>query len=234
MHVRPPSTAAALLLLLSGLCPAPLRAQPPAAASKQTAPEPAVKILARAERESALYRRGEKVTFTIDVSHNGSTVDSGDLDWALLKDGLPLNREGKAAIQSGGVTVDGIVVTNASRAFGDDAVVSVIQAHDWVGRGALKLDHALTLWPVAVEGRVVLDVGASTGGFTEVALFRGAMRVVALDVGHGQLHPTLRADFAFMLSRGRTPAICRANSWTGGMSVQSMTLSSTSVSSLSR
>jgi cephalosporin-C deacetylase len=107
MHFRPPSTAAALLLLLSGLCPAPLWAQPPAAASKQTAPEPAVKILARAERESALYRRGEKVTFTIDVSHNGSTVDSGDLDWALLKDGLPLNREGKVAIQSGRATVSG-------------------------------------------------------------------------------------------------------------------------------
>jgi 23S rRNA (cytidine1920-2'-O)/16S rRNA (cytidine1409-2'-O)-methyltransferase len=63
-----------------------------------------------------------------------------------------------------------------------------------VGRGALKLDHALTLWPVRVEGRVALDVGASTGGFTEVLLERGAARVYAVDVGRGQLHPKIAAD----------------------------------------
>jgi 23S rRNA (cytidine1920-2'-O)/16S rRNA (cytidine1409-2'-O)-methyltransferase len=57
----------------------------------------------------------------------------------------------------------------------------------------VKLDHALELWPVQVEGRVVLDVGASTGGFTEVCLARGARRVFAVDVGRGQLHPSLRA-----------------------------------------
>jgi 23S rRNA (cytidine1920-2'-O)/16S rRNA (cytidine1409-2'-O)-methyltransferase len=67
-------------------------------------------------------------------------------------------------------------------------------AHPWVGRGALKLAHALELWPVAVEGRVVLDVGASTGGFTEVCLSRGAARVFAVDVGRGQLHPRLAAN----------------------------------------
>jgi 23S rRNA (cytidine1920-2'-O)/16S rRNA (cytidine1409-2'-O)-methyltransferase len=67
-------------------------------------------------------------------------------------------------------------------------------AHRWVGRGALKLDHALTLWPVRVEGRVALDVGASTGGFTEVLLERGAARVYAVDVGRGQLHQKIAAD----------------------------------------
>jgi len=67
-------------------------------------------------------------------------------------------------------------------------------AHPWVGRGALKLAHALDLWPIEVAGRTVLDVGASTGGFTEVCLTRGAARVFAVDVGRGQLHPKLRAD----------------------------------------
>jgi 23S rRNA (cytidine1920-2'-O)/16S rRNA (cytidine1409-2'-O)-methyltransferase len=67
-------------------------------------------------------------------------------------------------------------------------------AHRWVGRGALKLDHALILWPVAVQARVALDVGASTGGFTEVLLERGAARVYAVDVGRGQLHPRIAAD----------------------------------------
>ena len=117
------------------------------------------------------------------------------LDSLLVARGLVDSRaRGKAAIQAGGVTVDGVVVTNASRAFDDEAVVTVTQAHDWVGRGALKLDHALTLWPVEVAGRVVLDVGASTGGFTEVCLKRGAAKVFAVDVGFGQLHDRIAVD----------------------------------------
>jgi 23S rRNA (cytidine1920-2'-O)/16S rRNA (cytidine1409-2'-O)-methyltransferase len=76
----------------------------------------------------------------------------------------------------------------------DDAVIEATPAHPWVGRGALKLEHALTVWPVAVEGRVVLDVGASTGGFTEVCLAAGARRVYAVDVGRGQLHASLVDD----------------------------------------
>ena len=67
-------------------------------------------------------------------------------------------------------------------------------AHPWVGRGALKLVHALDHWPVSVEGRVVLDVGASTGGFTEVCLQRGAAQVYAVDVGREQLHQSVAAD----------------------------------------
>jgi 23S rRNA (cytidine1920-2'-O)/16S rRNA (cytidine1409-2'-O)-methyltransferase len=73
-------------------------------------------------------------------------------------------------------------------------VVVVEADHPWVGRGGVKLTHALDLWPIPVEGRVVLDVGASTGGFTEVCLVRGASRVFAVDVGFGQLHPRLAAD----------------------------------------
>lgn len=76
----------------------------------------------------------------------------------------------------------------------EDAVIAAQPAHRWVGRGALKLDHALTLWPVAIEGRTALDVGASTGGFTEVLLDRGAAKVFAVDVGFGQMHETVAAD----------------------------------------
>lgn len=117
------------------------------------------------------------------------------LDQTLVARGLFDSRaRARAAIEAGGVTVDGRVVTKASLAVADDAVIMAEAAHPFVGRGALKLDHALTLWPIAVEGRMVLDVGASTGGFTEVSLLRGAARVLAVDVGQGQLHARLAAD----------------------------------------
>jgi 23S rRNA (cytidine1920-2'-O)/16S rRNA (cytidine1409-2'-O)-methyltransferase len=85
-------------------------------------------------------------------------------------------------------------VAKASELVADDALIEAVAAHPWVGRGALKLVHALDLWAIEVEGRVVLDVGASTGGFTEVCLARGAARVYAVDVGRGQLHPRVAAD----------------------------------------
>ncbi len=117
------------------------------------------------------------------------------LDQTLVARGLFDSRaRARAAIEAGGVTVDGRVVTKASLAVGEDAVITAEAAHPFVGRGALKLDHALSLWPVPVEGRTVLDVGASTGGFTEVCLLRGAARVLAVDVGQGQLHPRLAAN----------------------------------------
>jgi 23S rRNA (cytidine1920-2'-O)/16S rRNA (cytidine1409-2'-O)-methyltransferase len=85
-------------------------------------------------------------------------------------------------------------VTKPSEQIAEEAEIEAEPAHRWVGRGALKLDHALTVWPVAVEGRVVLDVGASTGGFTEVCLERGAAKVFAVDVGFGQMHDRVAAD----------------------------------------
>ncbi|WP_296600582.1 TlyA family RNA methyltransferase [Phenylobacterium sp.] len=116
-------------------------------------------------------------------------------DVLLVARGLFESRaKARAAIDAGGVTADGRPVTKAAELLADDAVVEAVAAHPWVGRGALKLVHALDLWPVAVEGRVVLDVGASTGGFTEVCLARGAARIYAVDVGRGQLHPKLAAD----------------------------------------
>lgn len=100
----------------------------------------------------------------------------------------------RAAIEAGGVVISGRTVVKPSELFEDDAQIVAEPAHRWVGRGALKLDHALATWPIVVEGRVVIDVGASTGGFTQVCLERGAARVYAVDVGVGQLHPRVAAD----------------------------------------
>lgn len=116
-------------------------------------------------------------------------------DVLLVRRGLFESRaKAQAAIAAGGVSADGAAVARASQMLDEDAVIVAEPAHPWVGRGALKLDHALTLWPVAAQGRVALDIGASTGGFTEVCLARGAAKVYAVDVGRGQLHPSLAAD----------------------------------------
>lgn len=117
------------------------------------------------------------------------------LDQLLVARGLAESRaRAKAAIAAGGVTVDGQPAKAASQMVAEEAKLVFVDAHDFVSRAALKLEHALTLWPVAVEGRAVLDVGASTGGFTEVCLRRGAARVRAVDVGQGQLHPRAAGD----------------------------------------
>jgi|TARA_R110002124_G_scaffold3081_3_gene21077 23S rRNA (cytidine1920-2'-O)/16S rRNA (cytidine1409-2'-O)-methyltransferase len=112
------------------------------------------------------------------------------LDQLLVARGLTDSRaRARAAIEAGGVTVNGVPARIVAQSIPDDAVLTVVDAHRWVGRGGLKLDHALTLWPVPVQGRVVLDIGASTGGFTEVCLSRGADRIYAVDVGSEQMHP---------------------------------------------
>jgi len=117
------------------------------------------------------------------------------LDVLLVERGLFESRaKARAAVEAGKVTVDGRPASKPSEVVLGTAAIAAEAAHPWVGRGALKLVHALDLWPAPVEGRTVLDVGASTGGFTEVCLSRGAARVYAVDVGKGQLHPKLRAD----------------------------------------
>lgn len=116
-------------------------------------------------------------------------------DVVLVERGLFDSRaKARAAIEAGGVMADGRTVLKPSELLDEAAVIEALAAHPFVGRGALKLDHALGIWPVAVEGRTVLDIGASTGGFTEVSLQRGAARVYAVDVGRGQLHPKLAGD----------------------------------------
>ena len=116
-------------------------------------------------------------------------------DLFLVELGLFESRaKARAAIEAGRVTANGQVVARPSEPVERSAQILAEPAHPWVGRGALKLEHALALWPIAVAGRVVLDVGASTGGFTEVCLARRAAKVFAVDVGHGQLHARLAGD----------------------------------------
>lgn len=118
------------------------------------------------------------------------------LDILLVERGLVASRErARALILAGDVRVDGQVATKAGTQVPSDAQVSLAAAdHPYVGRGGLKLAHALEVFGIDVTARVALDVGASTGGFTDVLLQRGAARVVALDVGHGQLDWKIRSD----------------------------------------
>ncbi|ATC24256.1 TlyA family RNA methyltransferase [Caulobacter vibrioides] len=117
------------------------------------------------------------------------------IDQLLVDRGVFDSRaKARAAIEAGRVSVAGRVVAKPSEQVDEDAEIAAEAAHPWVGRGALKLVHALDTWPIAVEGRVAIDVGASTGGFTEVLLSRGAAFVFAVDVGRDQLHPSLRAS----------------------------------------
>jgi 23S rRNA (cytidine1920-2'-O)/16S rRNA (cytidine1409-2'-O)-methyltransferase len=118
------------------------------------------------------------------------------LDQRIVALGLVASRErARARILAGDVTVDGVAVTKAGALVADEASVALrVPDHPWVGRGGIKLDHALRVFGVDPTGATVLDIGASTGGFTDVLLERGAARVVALDVGHGQLDWKLRRD----------------------------------------
>ena len=118
------------------------------------------------------------------------------LDAELLRRDLaPSRTAAQQLIDADRVLVNGAVATKASRQVspGDAIVVDGPPAR-FVGRGAEKLDHALDIFEIDVSGLRLLDAGASTGGFTDCALQRGAREVVAVDVGHGQLHERLRAD----------------------------------------
>jgi 23S rRNA (cytidine1920-2'-O)/16S rRNA (cytidine1409-2'-O)-methyltransferase len=115
------------------------------------------------------------------------------LDHAIVARRLVDSRtKAQRRIRSGDVSVGGVVVTKASHEVGQDAVIELTGSPDYVGRGALKLLAALAAWDIDPSRALALDIGASTGGFTQVLLESGAARVVAIDVGHGQLHPELR------------------------------------------
>lgn len=117
------------------------------------------------------------------------------LDVWLVDHGLVPSREtAQALVMAGRVRVNGTVVTKCGAAVPSDAAVEVAPGPAVVGRGAHKLAGALDAFDVDPAGRVAVDIGASTGGFTETLLARGAVRVYAVDVGHGQLHEKLRAD----------------------------------------
>ena len=114
----------------------------------------------------------------------------------LVERGLVATRErARAMILAGQVRVDGHPVTKAGTPVAADAKVTLdLPDHPYVGRGGLKLAHALDRFSVSPAGATALDIGASTGGFTDVLLQRGASTVVALDVGHGQLDWRIRND----------------------------------------
>jgi 23S rRNA (cytidine1920-2'-O)/16S rRNA (cytidine1409-2'-O)-methyltransferase len=118
------------------------------------------------------------------------------LDQLLVRRGLVESRErAQALILAGQVDLDGRGAVKAGTMVSEHAEVRVIGPdHPWASRGGVKLAHALDTFGLDVTGRLGLDVGASTGGFTDVLLARGVRRVLAVDVGRGQLHWKLRTD----------------------------------------
>ncbi|MFD1702811.1 TlyA family RNA methyltransferase [Methylopila henanensis] len=116
-------------------------------------------------------------------------------DLLLVERGLFDSRaRAQAAIAAGGVRANGVAVARASDMVPLDAEISAEPAHPWVSRAGVKLAHALDAFGLDVTGCEALDVGASTGGFTQVLLARGAAHVTAVDVGRGQLHALLAHD----------------------------------------
>ena len=133
------------------------------------------------------------------------------LDELLVAQGLASSRaEAARLILAGRVRLPGGVPAKAGRLVAPDTPIEQVAAAPFVGRGGEKLAAALETFDVDVRGRVCLDVGASTGGFTDCLLGRGALRVHAVDVGHGQLHPRLRDDARVVVLGGRERAASRS------------------------
>src|SRR3982074_97997 len=117
------------------------------------------------------------------------------LDSLLVARGLfPSREQAQRAIMAGEVKVGTRVAAKSSELLTNDAPVAVAAAPRYVGRGGLKLEGALDFFHVDVRGKIALDIGASTGGFTDCLLQRGAKKVYAVDVGHGQLAWKIRND----------------------------------------
>ncbi len=117
------------------------------------------------------------------------------LDVLLVEKGLQESRQkAQATIMSGQVFVDGQRVDKPGAPVAEDAEIEVKGGLRYVSRGGLKLEKAMALWPVHLEDAVCMDIGASTGGFTDCMLQNGAAKVYAVDVGYGQLAWKLRSD----------------------------------------
>ena len=116
-------------------------------------------------------------------------------DHLLAELGLFESRsKAREAIEAGLVSADGRIVVKPSEQIAESAQITARAPYPWVSRGGVKLAHALDSFGVDPTGLYCLDIGASTGGFTDVLLSRGARHVVAVDVGHGQLHPRIACD----------------------------------------
>lgn len=156
---------------------------------------------------------------TIEQSKTPGTKSKGDtkkstetkyphplrLDQLLVQLGYAQSRErAKALIKAGQVLIDGNTITKVStRCTLDKAIEVTAEDIPWVSRAGLKLEKALETWPISVADAVCLDVGASTGGFTEVLLHHGAKKVYALDVGHDQLAQQLRKNPRVIVIEGK-------------------------------
>jgi 23S rRNA (cytidine1920-2'-O)/16S rRNA (cytidine1409-2'-O)-methyltransferase len=118
------------------------------------------------------------------------------LDQALVERGIVESRsKAQALVLARRIRVNGEYVDKAgAQVVADDVLELVALEHPWVGRGGMKLAGALEVFPIDLDGKVCVDIGASTGGFTHVMLAKGASRVHAIDVGHGQIDSSLRDD----------------------------------------
>ena len=126
------------------------------------------------------------------------------LDVLVTERGLADSRErAQALIMAGSITVNGKRVDKPGTSVADGALVALVGPDiPYVSRGGLKLEHALQVFALDVTGLIAIDVGASTGGFTDCLLHHGAQRVYAVDVGHGQLHAKLRRDERVVVLEG--------------------------------
>ena len=125
------------------------------------------------------------------------------IDAALAARGMARSRTHAATLIAAGlVSVDGRQVVKASSPVSDDAVITLAGSDHYVSRGAHKLVAALDAFRVTVEGRLALDMGASTGGFTQVLRERGARKVLAVDVGHDQLAASIAEDLGVVSVEG--------------------------------
>jgi 23S rRNA (cytidine1920-2'-O)/16S rRNA (cytidine1409-2'-O)-methyltransferase len=126
---------------------------------------------------------------------NETTGSGVRADALLVARGLaPTRAKAQEAIRAGGVRANGVTITKAAQLIAATAALSVDPPYPWVSRAGVKLAFALGRFGVDPAGRSCLDIGASTGGFTDVLVSRGAAHVVAVDVGRDQLHPKLRAN----------------------------------------
>jgi len=148
------------------------------------------------------FRRDPIASTEIHADYEPRRPDGGGmtarrrLDVAIADRGLaPSRARAQALVLAGKVTVDGQVVTKAGSPVKENAAIEITEPdHPYASRGALKLEAALDAFAIDPNGLDCLDVGASTGGFTDILLARGAVRVIALDVGKGQLDWRLRTD----------------------------------------
>src|SRR5688500_14416953 len=141
------------------------------------------------------HRSGPELALEPAAGRSAGTRDRRRLDEALVERGLAENRSrARALIMAADVLINGALVTRAGAFVRGGDEISLKAPPRLVSRGGEQLDHALTAFGIEVRGFVAADFGASTGGFTDCLLQRGAARVYAIDVGYGQLASRLRAD----------------------------------------